>query len=283
MSEFNPQQLAQYDTVPNFSQGYGLARGISRDISARNANVESKAALEGLIKDPSPKNILAVSLRHPELGEGIRSAFENMDIEERKRRIEMAIPVYSASLSGRGDIAKKLLLQQAVAMEASGGDPEEIARLKEKAELAVDDPATFQRDVGTALAHGMGEKYFAQSFAAIEAARGDEKLLPYKQYESVAKAEKDKLEAELRAKAEAEEKAKKEAEAKAIAEQKAKEAAEKKAKNATDKTKLIELASQIDSLNLPEIKGEEAQKILSDVKTLLSKVSIFIREKSSGL
>ncbi|MCK9355331.1 MAG: hypothetical protein M0P59_14445 [Gallionella sp.] len=191
MSEFNPQQLAQYDTVSNFAQGYGLARNISRDISARNANVESKAALEGLIKDPSPKNILAVSLKYPQLSEGIKSAFENMDIEERKRRIEMAIPVYSASLSGRGDIAKKLLLQQASAMEASGGDPEEIARLKEKAELAVDDPATFQRDVGTALAHGMGEKYFAQSFAAIEAARGDEKLLPYKQYESLAKAEKD--------------------------------------------------------------------------------------------
>jgi hypothetical protein len=191
MSEFNPQQLAQYDTVQNFAQGYGLARGISRDISARNANVESKAALEGLIKDPSPKNILAVSLKYPQLSEGIKSAFENMNVEERKRRIEMAIPVYSASLSGRGDIAKKLLLQQASAMEASGGDPEEIARLKEKAELAVDDPATFQRDVGTALAHGMGEKYFAQSFAAIEAARGDEKLLPYKQYESLAKAEKD--------------------------------------------------------------------------------------------
>ena len=49
------------------------------------------------------------------------------------------------------------------------------------------------------------------------------------------------------------------------------------------KTKLIELAAQIESLNMPEIKGEEAQKILSDVKTLLSKVSVFIREKSSVL
>jgi uncharacterized protein YktA (UPF0223 family) len=59
--------------------------------------------------------------------------------------------------------------------------------------------------------------------------------------------------------------------------------AEKKAKNAPDKTKLIELAAQIDGLNMPEIKGEEAQKILSDVKILLSKVSVFIREKSSVL
>ena len=87
----------------------------------------------------------------------------------------------------------------------------------------------------------------------------------------------------MKAKAEDEEKARKEAEAKVIAEQKAKEAAEKKAKNAPDKTKLIELAIQIDGLNMPEIKSEEAQKILSNVKTLLTKVSVFIREKSNEL
>lgn len=98
-----------------------------------------------------------------------------------------------------------------------------------------------------------------------------------------AASEKAKLEAEIKAKAEAEEKERKEAEAKVIAEQKAKEAAEKKAKNVPDKTKLIELAAQIDGLNMPEIKSEEAQKILADVKTLISKVSVFIREKSSGL
>jgi hypothetical protein len=98
-----------------------------------------------------------------------------------------------------------------------------------------------------------------------------------------AAAEKAKLEAEIKAKAEAEEKERKEAEAKVIAEQKAKEAAEKKAKNAPDKTKLTELAAQIDGLNMPEIKSEEAQKILVDVKILLSKVSVFIREKSSNL
>ena len=91
------------------------------------------------------------------------------------------------------------------------------------------------------------------------------------------------MEAEIKAKAKAEEKARKEAEAKIIAEQKAKEAAEKKAKNAPDKTKLIELAAQIESLNMPEIKGEEAQKILSDVKTLLSKISVYIVEKTKNL
>jgi len=87
-----------------------------------------------------------------------------------------------------------------------------------------------------------------------------------------AKAEKDKLEAELKAEADRKEN-----------ERKAKEAAEKKAKNAPDKEKLLEIARNIDNIVIPEIKSEEAQKILSDVKTLLSKVSGFIREKSETI
>jgi membrane protein involved in colicin uptake len=92
---------------------------------------------------------------------------------------------------------------------------------------------------------------------------------------------KEKLEAELKAKAEAEQKARKEAEEKAAAELKAKQDAEKKAKAAPDKAKLNDFAKMLDELTLPELKSEEANKVLSDAKTLLQKVSTFIREKSS--
>ena len=118
----------------------------------------------------------------------------------------------------------------------------------------------------------------------IEAEKKAEAERIEKEKAEIAERERIRKENErLKAEAEAKEKARKEAEAKAIEEEKSKEAAEKKAKNAPDKTKLIELATQIDGLNIPEIKSEEAQKILADVKTLLLKVSIFIREKSSGL
>lgn len=92
---------------------------------------------------------------------------------------------------------------------------------------------------------------------------------------------KEKQLAEERAKAEAERKARKEAEAKVIAEQKAKALLEKKAKAAPDKAKLNDFAKMLDELTLPELKSEEANKVLSDAKTLLQKVSTFIREKSS--
>jgi hypothetical protein len=97
------------------------------------------------------------------------------------------------------------------------------------------------------------------------------------------KAEKDKLEAELKAKADAEEKARKDAEQKLIAERKAKAVEEKKAQNAPDKIKLIELAAKLNAFELPGVKSEEAQLILNNVKSLLAKTSLYIREQSNNL
>lgn len=94
---------------------------------------------------------------------------------------------------------------------------------------------------------------------------------------------KAKLEAELIAKAEAERKAKIEEQERIEAELKAEKEAERKAKAAPDKAKLIELAKSIDYLSLPEVKSEEAQRILVNTRELLNKVSNFIREKTSNI
>lgn len=98
-----------------------------------------------------------------------------------------------------------------------------------------------------------------------------------------AAAEKAKLQAEIKAKVDAELKGKAEAEAKYAAEQKAKIDAERKAKNASDKTKLLQLAQQIELLQMPDLKENEAKNILNDTKVLLAKVVNFIKEKSNKL
>ena len=108
-----------------------------------------------------------------------------------------------------------------------------------------------------------------------------------KQAEILAKA---KAEAEAKARIEAEKQAEILAKAKAEAEKKAQKEKErieleleKKSKNAPEKEKLIKFAELIEKLIRPEIKTEEAQKIMNDVNNLLSKVSNFIREKSEIL
>lgn len=192
---------------------------------------------------------------------GIEKAF-NDKIEAEKKAEAERIEKEKAEIAERERIRKE---NERLKAEAEEKEKQLIAeRAKAKAERkAIEEAAKKEREENE---RKLKEEQKAAKIAAEKAA-----------------AEKAKLEDEIKAKAEAEEKERKEAEAKVIAEQKSKEAAEKKAKNAPDKTKLIELAAQIDGLNMPEIKSEEAQHILADVKTLLSKVSVFIREKSSGL
>jgi len=115
--------------------------------------------------------------------------------------------------------------------------------------------------------------------------------------EEKANKEKAELEARLKAEAEAKEKALAEIESKRLAEEKriqeeerkrkdeekARADAEKKLRLAPDKEKLILFAKSLDELSLPELKAEEAQKIVSESKILLTKISNFIREKSSNL
>lgn len=163
---------------------------------------------------------------------------------------------------------------------------EEERIAKEKAEAEAREQQRLENERLKAEAEAK-EKQLAEERAKAEAER---KALEEKARKEKAAAEaklkaereaKEKLEAELKAKAEAEQKAKREAEAKAAAELKAKQDAEKKAKAAPDKAKLNDFAKMLDELALPELKSEEANKVLSDAKTLLAKVSNFIREKSS--
>ena len=163
-------------------------------------------------------------------------------------------------------------------------EEERIAREKAEAEERERVRAENERLRAEAEAR---EKQLAEERAKAEAERiaiekkaAEEKA----KQEAVLRKEREareKIEAELKAKAEAEQRAKKEAEAKAAAELKAKQDAEKKAKAAPDKAKLNDLAAMLDGLVLPELKSEEANRILADAKALLAKVSNFIREKSS--
>jgi hypothetical protein len=223
------------------------------------------------------QRMLKVSKVAPEM---LRSEFENMSDET----FEMFFTGIEKAFNDKIEVEKKVEEERIAKEKAEIAERERIRNENEQLKAEAE---AKEKQLADERAKAKAERKKIEEAAKIEREEADRKLKAEQEAARIAaekaKAEKDKLEAELRAKAEADENAKKEAEAKVIEEQKAKEAAEKKAKNASDKTKLIELAVQIDGLNMPEIKGEEAQKILSDVKTLLSKVSVFIKEKSSGM
>ena len=239
---------------------------------------ETKARFEAEQKELKvQQRMMQVAKVAPEMA---RNEFENMSDETFKIFYEGIEKSYNDKIE-----AEKKAEEERIAKEKA--EAEERERMRIENERLKAEAEAKEKQLAEERAKAEAERKAIEEKAKKEREEADRKLKAEQEKARLeaekAKAEKDKLEAELRAKAEADEKAKKEAEAKAIAEQKAKESAEKKAKNAPDKTKLIELASQIDGLNMPEINGEEAQKILSDVKILLSKVSTFIKEKTSNI
>jgi hypothetical protein len=176
---------------------------------------------------------------------------------------------YAKTLNGA-----KLQLQQKIEAERKA-EQERIA--KEKAEAAERERIRLENEKLKAEAEAR-EKELAKERAKVEAER--------KKIE--AKAKKEREEAEAKLKAEIAQKQKLEAEIKARekAEEDAKKAqaqAEKKAKAAPDKAKLNEFAEMLDTIVAPEMKSEDAQKIMSDAMILVKKISIFVKQKTETL
>jgi hypothetical protein len=122
------------------------------------------------------------------------------------------------------------------------------------------------------------EKQITEERAKVEAERKRIEAENNKKFEAERK-EKERIAAELKAKQQKEQEEKD----RLAREEKAKKDAEKKALRAPDKDKLTELATRIVSIQMPDVKSDEAKQILLDVQNLLNKTSNFIKEKSLSL
>jgi hypothetical protein len=207
---------------------------------------------------------LQAKIEAEQKSEAEKIAKEKAEAEERER-----IRIENERLKAEAEAKERQLAEERAKAEAERKAIEEKAR-KEKEEA--EKKAQVERAKQDAILKA--EREAKEKLEAELKAKAEAEQKARKEAE-------EKAAAELKAKAEAEQKARKEAEEKAAAELKAKQDAEKKAKAAPDKAKLNDFAKMLDELTLPELKSEEANKVLSDAKTLLQKVSTFIREKSS--
>lgn len=228
---------------------------------------ETKERYEAEQKElKAQQRLLKVSKVAPEIG---RSEFENMSDET----FEMFYSGIEKTYNERIEAEAKAEIER-IARERAEAEERERIRI-ENERLKVEAEAR-EKQLAEERTKAEIERKLIEEKARKEKAESDAKL----QAERLAK---EKLEAELKAKAEAEQKAIREAEEKAKRELKAKQDAEKKAKSAPDKAKLNDFANMLDELVLPDLKSEEAKKILSDAKSLLVKVSTYIREKTTNI
>lgn len=221
------------------------------------------------------QRIVQVAKFAPELQ---RSEFENMSDES----FNLFVAGIEKQYNDRIEAEKK---EEAERIAKEKAEAEERERIRIENERLKAEAEAKEKQLAEERAKAEAERKAIEEKARKEKAEAEKKAQAERaKQDAILKAEreaKEKLEAELKAKAEAEKKAKREAEAKAEAELKAKQDAEKKAKAAPDKAKLNDFAKMLDELPLPELKSEEANKVLNDAKTLIAKVSAFVREKSS--
>jgi hypothetical protein len=194
----DPSVIVQNSLANPFGTGYANGSQMASDINTNQRNQQRDSDIAALAEKHTPQGILAMSLKYPELSAHIKTAFDQLDASEQKRRVEETIPIYSAALSGRMDVAKKMLEKQALALENSGGNPDEVKKLRDFADQATEDPEGFKNHAAQALAYGMGPENFGKTWVDQANAESTAKLTPAKIFSEVSQGNKDQAEAGLK-------------------------------------------------------------------------------------
>lgn len=178
-----------------------------------------------------------------------------------------------AAIQSRIDAEKKAEQER---IEREKAEAEERERIRIENERLRAEAAEREKAMAAERARLEAERKAAEELARKEREESERKLM-------AEAAEREKLEAEIRAKAESEAKAKRDAEIKAQEEERQQILAERRAKRAPDKNKLNELAAKIATIHFPDVKSEEAENILKNVKILLDKVVAYIYQNMEKL
>ena len=187
----DPSVIVNNSLANPWGTGFNNGAAFGDRLKANDIAQQKEQDFAALAQNHSPKQILAMQLKYPELTAHIKTAFDQMDVGEQKRRVEQTIPIYAAALNGRMDIAKKKLQEQKTALENSGGTSEEIANIQNHIDLADSDPTAFKNEAALSLSHGMGADKFGSTFVDLGKAENEAALAPYKQYSEQAKGNKD--------------------------------------------------------------------------------------------
>lgn len=190
----------------SFAQSFQLGAGIQeqqlamqqRQLAMQQA--EAKAAAERamqeelstLAADPSPQRIAAMSIKYPQLSENFKRSYDMLAPEAREAKLAATVPIYSAAMNGKPEIAADLLTQQADALQNSGKD-QEAAQTRSFAEMFRKQPEAARETAGLLLARAMGPEKFVETFGKLGAERRAEEMQPIAVREAQAKATREEI------------------------------------------------------------------------------------------
>lgn len=198
--------------MQSFAQSFQLGAGIQdrrlaqeqQQLAIQQAQAKAmqeqamREELAALSADPSPQKIAALSIKYPQLSEGFKRSYDMLAPEQRQAKLSATVPVYSAAINGRPEIAADLLATQADALQNSGRE-QEAAQTRAFSELFRTQPEAAKQTAGLLLATAMGPEKFVETFGKLGAERRADEMQPVAMRKAEAEAGTAESESVIRA------------------------------------------------------------------------------------
>lgn len=197
------------DPVASAMGGFKLARGV------REAELQEQAIAEAERMKPilqaqqqeimrvfaNPNSTLADYRRilpymPKDKMEGFNNVYKNMGEEIQRDRLGFGLKVMSAYENGANEVAEGLIKERVAAMESSGGDPKELAALKQ----AIGNPRLGRMLIGAETAAMQGYQSAAQGVETFQRVSENAETLPVRMAEKESEIAKRRAETVLNAK-----------------------------------------------------------------------------------
>jgi hypothetical protein len=169
----------------NIQQQQVDAETAQRMAQAQAAQAKAQAMAQyqhdaaAVIANPSPEGFRSLLLQHPEMHEGLKTAWDTYSEGEKNRDVGAASQVYAALSNGRSDVALQLLKDRKTALNSSGGDDKLTDSMIEMLESG--DPAKVKQVQGMAgfvLANSAGPDKIGSTLEALNKGGGEYTLSP---------------------------------------------------------------------------------------------------------
>jgi hypothetical protein len=151
--------------------GFGLSNAMDKAQQQQLAlqqQVEMKRDLGVLAQNPNPtaQDFAQITTKYPQLAEHFKNTWSMLNTDQQQNRLGQATQVYSALQSGKVDIAKKLLTDQATAFRNAG--QENDAKAAETMLQLVDSkPEIALNSAGLMLSSILGPDKFSTTFSTL--------------------------------------------------------------------------------------------------------------------
>lgn len=157
-------------------QGYQAGAALRNDQQQQQALAQQRqlaqqqqADLAALISSPKagPREYAAMTVKYPALREQFKQASDMLSTEQQKGQLNFMTQAYGAVLSGRNDVAERLVRDRAASMRNSGANEQDIRSTELWADMIKESPDQARHLGGLMLAGVMGPEKFATTFSTL--------------------------------------------------------------------------------------------------------------------